>query len=127
MLFDYAKIMTVVNDFHGMYSTVRHAMMFVMMSPGKTMGLYFSYLFSGVLFVVIYLVIESFISVTGWLTIIIFVFWTQIFMISRIWIRLAFFAGQFSFYHFSNTAMPGMTKQMLDEAVENYEKRTEND
>jgi hypothetical protein len=36
---------------------------------------------------------------------------------------MSFFAGQYSFYHFSNTAMPGMTKNMLDAAVDNYEKR----
>jgi len=123
MLFDYAKIMTVVNDYHGMFKTVKQAMMFVMMSPKKTMGLYFSYLFTVILFMIIYLLIESFIPVTGWLTILIFFLWTQIFMISRIWIRISFFSGQYSFYHYSNTAMPGMTKEMLDKAVENYEKR----
>jgi hypothetical protein len=123
MLFDYAKIMIVVNDYHGMFKTVKQAMMFVMMSPRKTIGLYFSYLFTVILFLVIYLFVERFISVSGWLTILIYFIWTQIFTISRIWIRLSFFAGQYSFYHYSNAAMPGMTKEMLDKAVEDYEKR----
>jgi len=126
MLFDYAKIMTVVNDFQGMFATVKQSIMFVMMSPRKTIGLYFSYLMTSVLFMTIYMFVESFISVTGWLTILIFFLWTQIFMISRIWIRMSFFAGQYSFYHYSNTAMPGMTKDMLDSAVEDYEKRVNN-
>ena len=123
MLFDYAKIMTVVNDFHNMFATVKQSIMFVMMSPLKTMGLYFSYLLTMILFIIIYVFIESFISVSGWLTILAFFLWAQIFMISRIWIRMSFFAGQYSFYHYSNTAMPGMTKAMLDKAVEDYEKQ----
>ena len=123
MLFDYAKIMTVVNDYHGMFKTVKQSVMFVMMSPRKTMGIYFSYLFTAIFLMIIYLLVENFISVTGWLTILIYFMWTQIFMISRIGIRMSFFAGQYSFYHFSNTAMPGMSKAMLEEAVENYEKR----
>jgi len=123
MLFDYAKIMVVVNDFHDMFATVKQSVMFVMMSPIKTMGLYFSYLLTIIFFMIIYLFIESYISVSGWQTILIYSLWTQLFMISRIWIRMGFFAGQYSFYHFSNTAMPGMTKAMLDEAVEDYEKR----
>jgi hypothetical protein len=123
MLFDYAKIMTVANDFYGMFKTVKQAIMFVMMNPRKTIGLYFSYLFTAIFLMIIYLFIESFISVTGWLTILIFFLWTQIFMITRIWIRMSFFAGQYSFYRFSNTAMPGMTKEVLDKAVEDYEKR----
>ena len=121
MLFDYAKIMTVVNDYHGMFKTVKQSVMFVMMSPRKTMGIYFSYLLTAIFLMIIYLLVENFISVTGWLTILIYFLWAQIFMISRIWIRMSFFAGQYSFYHFSNTAMPGMTRKMLDQAVTNYE------
>ena len=123
MLFDYAKIMTVVNDFQSMYATVKKSIIFVMMSPQKTMGLYFSYFLAFILFIIIYLLVESLILVTGWLTILIYFLWTQIFMISRIWIRMSFFFGQYIFYRFSNTAMPGMTKTMLDKAVEDYKKR----
>lgn len=123
MLFDYAKIMTVVNDYYGMFKIVKQAMMFVMMSLRKTVGLYFSYLFTAIILIIIYLFIESFISVTDWLTILIFFLWTQIFMVTRIWIRMSFFAGQYSFYRFSNTAMPGMTQEMLDAGVEDYDKR----
>jgi hypothetical protein len=123
MIFDYARIMTVVNDFYGMYKTIKQAMMFVIMIPRKTMTLYFLYLFTIIVFMIIYLVVESFINITNWFTILFFLLWTQIFMISRIWIRMSFFAGQYSFYHYSNTAMPGMTKAMLDKAVDDYEKR----
>jgi hypothetical protein len=122
MIFDYAKIMTVVNDFQRMFETVRMALMFVMKSFRKTSGLYFSYLFTMIFFMIVYLFIENFISVTNWLTVVLFFLWTQLFMLSRIFIRMSFFAGQYTFYRYSNTVMPGMTRKMLDEAVENYEK-----
>jgi len=123
MLFDYTKIIIVVSDFHSMFRTVKQAILFVMMSLRKTMSLYFLYLFTVILFLTIYLLIESFISVSGWLTIFVFFLLTQVFMISRIWIRLSFFAGQYIFYRYSNSAMPGMSKEMLDKAVNEYEKR----
>jgi hypothetical protein len=44
-------------------------------------------------------------------------------MISKLWIRLSFFAGEYSFYLHSNTAVPGMSREMLDEAVVAYEQR----
>jgi hypothetical protein len=123
MIFDYARIMTVVNDFYGMYKTIKQAMMFVIMIPRKTMTLYFLYLFTLIVLMIIYLFVESFINVTNWLTILLFFLWTQIFIISRLWIRISFFAGQYHFYRFSNTAMPGMTKEILDKAVDDYDKR----
>jgi hypothetical protein len=36
-------------------------------------------------------------------------------------VRLSFITGQYTFYHYSNTAMPGMTKKMLDDMVTAYE------
>lgn len=123
MLIDYARIMAVVNDFHGMYQTLKQSLMFVMMSPKKTTSLYISYVVTFIVFLSVYLLVESFITVNSTYTVIIFFLWTQLFILSRIWIRMSFFAGQYSFYHHSNTAMPGMTKEMLENAVIDYEKR----
>jgi hypothetical protein len=123
MLFDYAKIMTVVNDFYGMFKTVNQAFIFVMMSMRKTIGLYMLFLFTAIILMAVYLFIESLLNVTSGLMVLIFFIWTQIYMISRVWIRMSFFAGQYSLYRHSNTAMPGMTKEMLDKAVTNYENR----
>jgi hypothetical protein len=125
MLIDYARIMTVVNDFHGMYQTLKQSLMFVLMSPRKTTLLYFLYVFTFIIFLCVYLLVESFIKVNSTATVIIFFLWTQLFILSRIWIRMSFFAGQYSFYHHSNTAMPGMTKEMLENAVSDYEKRAD--
>ncbi len=125
MLFDYAKIMTVANDYHKMMETVKVAMMFIMMSLIKTVSLYTLYLFTAILILATYWVIESAFNVSSGFMVLIFFIWTQIYIIFKLWVRLSFFAGQYSFYLYSNTAMPGMSKAMLDEAVENYERRSE--
>jgi hypothetical protein len=123
MLFDYAKIMTVVNDFRSMIDTTKNAMMFVMMSLRKTTALYGLYLITAVIIFVIYWMIESLVDASSFAGVLLFIIISQIYILSRIWIRLSFLAGQFIFYKYSNTAMPGMTKEMLDEMVEAYEIR----
>lgn len=123
MIFDYAKIMTIVNDFHRMYKTVKEAIIFIRMNFLKTTGLYFLYLITAIIFLVAYLFVESWLHISnGWLVLIFFI-WSQLYMISKIWIRLSFYGGQYIFYRSSNTAMPGMTKEMLDSAVKDYEKK----
>ena len=121
LLFDYAKIMTVVYDYHKMMETVKLALMFIMMSLIKTVGLYKLYLFTAVGIFLLYWVVESALQVSSGFMVLVFFIWTQIYMILKLWVRLGFFAGQYSFYYHSNTAMPGMSKAMLDEAVANYE------
>ena len=110
MLFDYAKIMTTLYDLPGMIKAVEKASMFILMNLRKTIGLYLFYLMTAIILMMCYLYVESFISVTGWLTLVIFIFWAQLFMISRIWIRLSFFAGQYSFYFYANETLPVITK-----------------
>jgi hypothetical protein len=123
MIFDYAKIMIVVNDYYDMIKAVKLTFMFVMMSLFKTVGLYALYFLTAVIIACIYLLIASLIDISNGFMVLIFFILSQVYMIAKIWIRISFFAGQYSFYHYSNAAMPGMTKEMLDEAVENYEKR----
>ena len=123
MIFDYAKIITVVNDFTGMWKSTKNAIMFVMMSFRKTSGLYGLYFFTASLLIIIYLLIESYLHVGSGLMVFVFFIFTQIYMLFKMWIRLSFFGGQYVFYKHSNTAMPGMTKEMLDMAVAEYENR----
>jgi len=124
IILDYARIMTVVNDFHGMYQALKQAFMFVLMSMRRTMALYLLYLLTTVSLILMYLVVEHVLSVSSWITVLLFFIWSQLFMIARMWSRLSLFAGQYIFYKFSNTAMPGMTKEMLDKAVMDYEARS---
>ena len=123
MLFDYAKIIIVYNDFYRIFRSVKDTIMFVMMSMGRTLGLYGLYFLTSLIFLCIYLYMGSFINVTGPWTILIFFIVSQLYMVVKMFIRLCFFTGQFKFYKNSNTAMPGMTQVMLDEAVDNYNQR----
>lgn len=123
MLFDYAKIMTVVNDFYAMLDTTKVAVMFAMMSLRKTTTLYFSYLLIAIVLFAVYWFFESLLDISDITGIVLFIILSQIFILSRIWIRLSFLAGQYIFYHHSNTAMPGMSREMLDKMVEAYEQR----
>lgn len=126
MVFDYAKIMTVFNDFRAMFRTTKNAIIFVMMSLRKTTGLYALYLVTAILFLILYLFLESILSVNSGISVFLFFVLSQLYILTRVWIRLSFFAGQYTFYRHANTAMPGMTKEMLDEAVETYEARVKN-
>jgi hypothetical protein len=123
MLFDYAKIIVVYNDFYKIFRSVKDTIMFVMMSMGKTLGLYGLYFLTSLIFLYIYLYMSSLIYVTGPLTIFLFFIVSQLYMIVKMFIRLCFFTGQFKFYKNSNTAMPGMTEEMLDGAAKAYEER----
>jgi hypothetical protein len=123
MIFDYAKIMIVVNDYYDMIKTVKLTLLFVMMSLFKTVGLYVLFFLTAVMIGCIYLFIASLIDISNGIMVFIFFILSQIYMLAKILIRISFFAGQYSFYHYSNTAMPGMTKEMLEEAVAEYEKR----
>ncbi len=123
MIFDYAKIVTIVNDYYGMIKTVKLTLMFVRMSLLKTIGLYALYFFTAIIIVLIYLLISSLIHITDGFTVLLFFILSQVYMFAKIWIRISFFAGQYSFYHYSNAALPGMTKELLDKVVDDYEKR----
>jgi len=126
MIFDYAKILTVTNDFHRMFKTVKDTMMFVLMSMRKTTGLYALYFLTSVLMLVVYLLFSNFISVQSPVTILIIFIFSQVYMLIKMFLRVCFFTGQYVFYKHSNTAMPGMTREMLDEAVAEYDKRKTN-
>ena len=123
MLFDYAKIVVVYNDFYRIFRSVKDTILFVMMSMGKTLGLYGLYFLTSLIFLCIYLYMGSLFNITGPWTILIFFIVSQLYMIVKMFIRLCFFTGQFKFYKNSNTAMPGMTEEMLDGAVKAYEER----
>ena len=121
MVFDYAKIMTVCNDFTAMFQTMKNAIIFVIMSLRKTTSLYALYLFTAIILLAVYLLVESLLSVNSAFMVVVFFILSQLYMLTRVWIRLSFFAGQYTFYRHASTAMPGMNKEMPDEAVSQYE------
>jgi hypothetical protein len=103
MLFDYVKIMTVVNDYYKMMEAVKIGMMFVIMRFIKTVGLYMLYLLTAVLLFLIFWIVESMFKITNGMMVFIFFIWTQLYMFLRLWVRLSFFAGQYEFYRYANS------------------------
>jgi hypothetical protein len=123
MFFDYAKILIVYNDFYRIYKSLKDTMMFVIMSMPKTIGLYGLYFLTASALMAIYLFLESLFNVTGTISIFLFFLLSQIYIFTRVFIRISFFTGQYTYYKYSNTAMPGMSQEMLDDAVRDYEAR----
>jgi hypothetical protein len=121
MLFDYAKIITVANDYTGMFKTFRIALIFISGSLVKTISLYKLYLFTAVLIFLIYWSVESFLKVSGGIMVLVFFLWTQIYVLQKLWVRLSFFSGQAAFYLHSDTALPAMVRQKLAEAAASHE------
>ena len=123
MIFDYAKIMTVSNEHYQMIRIVREAILFIMMSMRKTITLYGLYFLIAVILFYGYLFFNTWLEITGPGTILVYFILSQTFIFLKIFIRLCFFTGQYTFYLYSNTAMPGMTREMLDQMVADYETR----
>jgi len=98
MIFDYAKIRTVVGDGRSMIVQTGKAIGFVFKNFGRTMGLYYFIGVLGIVFMVIYGVVEPQISqVTPLLVLLAFV-WQQVYMLARIWVRLTFFSSQLNLF-----------------------------
>ncbi len=98
MIFDYAKVRTVVGEGRSMLKETGKAIGFVFKNFGKTMGLYYFLDLLGIAFMVIYGVVEPLISqATLFLVLLAFV-WQQIYMLGRIWVRLTFFSSQLNLF-----------------------------
>ena len=98
MIFDYAKIRTVVGDSRSMLKETGRAIAFVFRNFGRTMGLYYFIGLLGIVFMVIYGVVEPQISqITPLLVLLAFV-WQQVYMLGRIWVRLTFFSSQLNLF-----------------------------
>jgi len=98
MIFDYAKIRTVVGNGRSMLKETGKAIGFVFKDFGKTMGLYYFIGLLGIVFMVIYGVVEPLISQTTLLLILLAFVWQQIYMLGRIWVRLTFFSSQLNLF-----------------------------
>jgi len=101
MLSDYTKIIAVVNDFYSMLDTTKNAILFVMMSLRKTTSLYGMYFITGLALFTIYWMIERFIPTSSLAGVLLFIIISQLYILSRIWIRLCFFSGQYIFFRCS--------------------------
>jgi len=96
MVFDYAKIATVVSDGRRMLRTAFRGFGFVFSHLGRTLGLYYLLILLGAILLSLYL------SVSYWVlsaSVVILVFlWQQLYSVARVWVRLLFFSSQMALY-----------------------------
>ena len=99
-----------------------------MMNFFKTIGIYLLYILTAITIFVVFKFVTGFLVTETFLMISIFFVLSQIFVFLRQYLRLALFDSVIIYYQESITAMPGMlNKEMLDMAVENYEKKAKQD
>ena len=98
MIFDYAKIRTVVGDSRSMLKETGRAIAFVFKNFGKTLGLYYFIGLLGIAFMVIYGTVEPQILQTTPLLVLLAFVWQQVYMLGRIWVRLTFFSSQLNLF-----------------------------
>ena len=96
MVFDYAKISTVVSDERRMIRTALRSFGFVFSHPGRTLGLYYMVAIVGAILLALYL------SVSYWVLpatiIVLTLIWQQLYSVARVWVRLLFFSSQMALY-----------------------------
>lgn len=99
MLFDYAKIRLVMTDNPKVFRELLETIRFVSRNLWRAWGLYF---LIGILFVlvsVLYMEVAQVIPDHSLPLMLLLFLWQQVFIISRVWIKLHFFAAQMTFYH----------------------------
>jgi hypothetical protein len=98
MAADYAKIITVTNDARSVTGAARDAFRFILKNFFSAVGLQLTLLVLLFLLVAAYWGIEGFIGMTSPLSIAVVFLIQQLFMISRMWIRVTFFSGEMMLY-----------------------------
>ena len=124
MVFDYAKILLIDESATGIVSAVFEAFKFFMMNFFKTIGIFLIYIILGVVLFAVFNSLESLIVTNTFIMIALYFILTQTYVFLRQYLRLALYDTLIVYYQNSMTALPGMlNKEMLEMAVEHYEKR----
>lgn len=98
MIADYAKLSVVVNNDRSMLKTAWRAMQFVLRRVFKTFGLELSMLLVPVVLFGVYLILDLSIGMTTGATILVMFILQQLFLFSRAWTKVFFFAGELALY-----------------------------
>ena len=101
MVFDYAKIATVISGGRRMFRTTFRAFGFVFSHLGRTLGLYYLVILLGGILLALYLTV-SYWLIPASVVVLVFV-WQQLYSVARVWVRLLFFSSQMALY---KTAAP---------------------
>ena len=100
MIFDYARIKTVVEDSPSVLQTTREAFVFVFKNIGSTMGLFYLLLFTNLGLTFVYILLKELIPQTSAFTITVVFIIQQMFICSFIWIRCWLYSSQMELYRY---------------------------
>jgi len=106
MIADYSKISIVVNNERKVLKTAWRSTKFVFKHFFKTFGLELLMLLVPIVLFVVYLLLDLAIGMTTDLAIIVMLIIQQLFMVSRAWSKVFFFAGEMSFFQSLQPAAP---------------------
>lgn len=94
MVFDYAKIRTILLDRRDMFKTGLRAWAFVFRHLGKTLALYYLVALLGIIFFIVYTATGKLIHASTSIGILLLFLWQQTYAFTRIGVRLTFYSSQ---------------------------------
>ncbi|MFC2167869.1 hypothetical protein ACFLRW_02710 [Acidobacteriota bacterium] len=100
MVFDYARIKTVIEDSRSILQTTKDAFVFVFKNIGSTMGLFYLLLLTNLVLTIVFLSLKEIIPQTSAFSIFAFFIVQQIFIGSFIWIRCWLYSSQMELYKY---------------------------
>ena len=98
MVLDYARIKIVLENSRNVFKNMFWALGFVLNKLGRTLALYYILVFTGVLLVAVYWLIDSLIPRQIMIMVLLAFLLGQIFVFARSWLIVAFQAAQMRFY-----------------------------
>ncbi len=100
MVFDYARIKTVIEDSRNVLQTTKDAFIFVFKNIGSTMGLFYLLLLTNLVLTVVYILLKELIPQTSAVSITAIFIVQQMFIGSFIWIRCWLYSSQLELYKY---------------------------
>ena len=111
MIFDYAKIGTVVDDSKRMWKTARTCIKFVFRNLGRTLALYYLIALLGLLFLAVYILLSHAMTSSSGVLIVLLVVFQQVYMFLQVWFRLTLYSSQMAL--FRALALPTVPGEIL--------------
>jgi hypothetical protein len=119
ILFDYAKVILITENYSGMLSAVKEAMMFYMKNFFRTIWLYLLYIIVAILLFVIYWLITGSLNTDKTMSIFTYFILSQLFFFIRQYLRLALYNSVITYYQETVGAMSGKSDiKMPEKTVE---------
>ena len=100
MVFDYARIKTVIEDRRNALQTTGDAFIFVFKNIGSTMGLFYLLLLTNLVLTVIYILLKEIFPQTSAVSIFVIFIIQQMFICSFIWVRCWLYSSQLELYKY---------------------------